>query len=354
MKLLSRYIISTMIRFNLLVLVIVLGMEFFILLIGEFTDIGHGNYGLLQAVLYVVMSLPANVYSLFPMCGLLGSLIGLGLLGSHSELVVMRVSGVSVWQIIFSVLKAALILIIIVTIVGEWIAPASQHWANREKILAESAGQATESAGGIWVKYNDAFINIQHVSQTMRLEGITEYQFNPGRQLVMALYAKAAEKKQGKWLLYDAQVSYFSAQGVQSEKLSTMKWPIEINSRILGVSRGNLSEMNLWELFNYILYRHHNALSSGLFVLSFWQRLLAPISSLIMIFLAVPFIFGPLRSVTMGVRIVTGAALGFTFYLLNQFFGPVSLVYNIPPIIGASLPTILFALLAIYFMRRTK
>ena len=62
-----------------------------------------------------------------------------------------------------------------------------------------------------------------------------------------------------------------------------------------------------------------------------------------MMLLAIPFIFGPLREVSMGVRMVSGVAVGFCFYLLNQFFGPISLVYQFSPILAALLPTLVFA-----------
>ncbi len=58
--------------------------------------------------------------------------------------------------------------------------------------------------------------------------------------------------------------------------------------------------------------------------------------------MALSFIFGPLRSVPMGVRVVTGISFGFVFYVLDQIFGPLTLVYGIPPIIGALLPSASF------------
>ena len=354
MTLLSRYISMTIIKFILLVLVIVLGMEFFILLIGEFNDIGHGKYGLAQALLYVALSSPGNLYGLFPMVGLLGSLIGLGLLGSHAELIIMRTAGMSVWKIILSVLQAALLMTILITLIGEWIAPVCQHWANQVKVQAESAGQATKSGGGVWIKSGNSFVNIGHVFAGKHLEKITQYEFNAHHQLMQALVADSAREHHGQWQIEKVEISQFNDSGVKSIKKASMPWTVQLDPKLLGASRNNMSEMNLWELFNYISFRHRNGLAAGLFSLTFWQRLMTPLSSLVMIFLSVPFVFGPLRSVTMGVRIVTGAAFGFTFYLLNQFFGPFSLVYNIPPVIGASLPTVIFAVIAWFLMRRVR
>ncbi len=55
-----------------------------------------------------------------------------------------------------------------------------------------------------------------------------------------------------------------------------------------------------------------------------------------MMLMALSFIFGPLRSVSMGVRVVTGISFGFLFYVLDQIFGPLSLVYGLPPILARS------------------
>ena len=68
--------------------------------------------------------------------------------------------------------------------------------------------------------------------------------------------------------------------------------------------------------------------------------------------MALSFIFGPLRSVAMGVRVVTGISFGFIFYVLDQIFGPLTLVYGIPPIIGALLPSASFFLISLWLMMR--
>ena len=71
-----------------------------------------------------------------------------------------------------------------------------------------------------------------------------------------------------------------------------------------------------------------------------------------MMMIAIPFIFGPLRSSTMGSKLLAGAAVGFGFNILNRFFGPLSHVYQWPPFLAAIIPTCIFALLGVYLMRR--
>ena len=61
-----------------------------------------------------------------------------------------------------------------------------------------------------------------------------------------------------------------------------------------------------------------------------------------MMLLALSFIFGSLRSVTAGARIVTGICFGFLFYVINEIFGQMSVVYSVPALVGAIMPSLLF------------
>ena len=73
-----------------------------------------------------------------------------------------------------------------------------------------------------------------------------------------------------------------------------------------------------------------------------------------MMLLALSFIFGPLRSVTAGARIVTGICFGFLFYVVNEIFGPLSLVYKVPPLFGALMPSILFLIITWWLLSRKR
>ncbi|MFT5451520.1 MAG: lipopolysaccharide export system permease protein, partial [Enterobacterales bacterium] len=74
----------------------------------------------------------------------------------------------------------------------------------------------------------------------------------------------------------------------------------------------------------------------------------------VMMFLALSFISGPLRTVTIGARIVLGMVVGYGFNMLSSIFGPVSLIYQMPPILAASLPIILFAVIAAVMLKNAR
>jgi len=354
MTIVSRYIFKHIATMVGLVLLILASMEIFIRFFNELGDIGGGNYTAFRAFVYVLFHMPSQVYMFIPIASLIGGLMGLGLMATHRELVVLRASGQSVMQIMVMVLKATLILVIVVSFVGEVLAPKASHFAENLKAQSLSGGQATRTSEGIWLRDNDNFIHIGHALPGGRLENISRYMFNAKHQLVLSSYAKYAQYKEGRWDMFDVKEYILSEDSVQTRTYDVRDWGLSVMPSLISVTSVDPSEMSLVTLYHYIQEQEENRSQAGRYELSFWQRIYQPLATLVMMMLAIPFVFGPLRSATMGFRLLIGVACGFGFYLLNQFFGPISLVYQFPTAIMALLPTLLFGLIATLMLKRVK
>lgn len=344
MNILDRYIAKIIIEATLLALLVLIGMQSFMLFVGELHDIGIKNYGLLQALIYVPMQLPSNVYVFFPIAGIIGCIMGLGRLAVHSELIVMRAAGVSIAKITISVIKAAVLMLIIVTFIGEWWAPYLQHHADVRKTMAMSGGQTLNTMQGTWVRDGNNFIYINQVLPNGELQNVTRYQFANNHQLILASSAQTGTYQDGRWIFQNIEQSTLKKNQVTSQHFDQQKWDVTFNPRLLRMTTLDPSQLSLPRLYHYIQYLKQTNQAASKTEFAFWQRVFQPLATLIMICLGVPFIFGPLRSVTMGLRILTGIVVGFGFYTLNQFFGPLSMVAQLPPLLAAALPAILFAL----------
>jgi lipopolysaccharide export system permease protein len=111
-------------------------------------------------------------------------------------------------------------------------------------------------------------------------------------------------------------------------------------------------ELSLSGLYDYVTYLKASEQDASRYELALWRKVTQPFSIAVMMLMALSFIFGPLRSVTMGARILSGVVAGFTFYISSEFFGPLSLVYSIPPVFGAVMPSIVFLTVALALLRR--
>jgi len=181
------------------------------------------------------------------------------------------------------------------------------------------------------------------------------YQFDDNLKLIKASFANYADyiKDQDKWYLYDIRETTFGPQETKSNHVSQYAWDSAIDPqilRVLGVKY--LGKLSLSGLRQTIRYRKANGLNAGPYQLAFWKKIVQPIATIVMMFLAIPFIFGPLRNSTMGLKIVSGILVGFCFYTLNGIFGHVSLLYPVHPFWGATLPTIIAFVVGCWMLKK--
>lgn len=354
MKTMDRYIGKTILSAIGLVTLVLVALEMFILFVAELDNLGEGDYNLASAFIFILFQMPYQVYLFFPIATLLGSLIGLGTLASTSELIAIRTAGATVFQIVMAVLKAAIILIVFVTILGETVMPKWVHVSMDRKAILKSGTQALKTSYGVWFRSGNNFIHINSVMPGYHLKDIEQYQFNKQHQLVLSRSIKELRYVGGRWVMSGIETSALSPEKIKIKKTTEAIWNVALSPSLLALTNVEPYEMNLEQLYRYIKIEHKEHQSVVRYELAYWQRWFQPFVSCVMVFLAIPFIFGPLRESSMGARIVMGTLLGFGFHMLNKFFGSASLVYQFSPIIGAAGPAVIFSLIAFAMMRRVK
>jgi lipopolysaccharide export system permease protein len=350
MTILQRYIAKTIIIYSALVVLVVVGLSFFIQLLTELHDVGSGDYNITQALIYAFFRLPYSIYQFSPMLVLLGGIVALGLLASQQELMVMRASGVSKKQLMKSVAIAAFVLITIATLLGECIAPHANYMAVKRKDSAQNGGQAVATQSGVWIHEGNNFLHVDRMIGKHHLEGVTRYEFDGAHHLLASYYAKSLDYRNGEWQLHDLVKTIFKNDQTISEELTTGTWDLTLSPNLLNVGLVDPAELSLPYLSTYSAHLKQNGLQATAFQFEFWKRIFQPLSTLVMMLLAVPFVLSAPRSVAMGWRMLLGVLIGFAFYILNSFLGQFSVVYQISPLIAAIFPTVLVAVVGYFFL----
>lgn len=349
---LERHIAKTILVATGLAALIIVGVLFLMTLLGEMKDIGQGDYAFIQAVFYVCLRLPNQLYQFSPMLVLLGSTVGLSTLASHRELAVMRASGFSIKRIIYSVLMAAFLLVILVSVVGEWVAPRLSYQAEVRKENLQNGGQSVVTGSGIWFHVENNFIHVQHVMGRQLLEGVTRYQFDNQHHLQAAYFARQLILENNQWQMKDVVKTDFYHERTKSVSLAKAPWDLKFNPNLLNVGLVEPNELSLPKLAKFARYLEKNGLQATQYRYDFWQRIFQPFASVVMVFLAIPFVLGALSQSTLGWRIMAGVMVGFVFFISNAFLGQLSIVYQVPPMFAAILPLLLFLILGLFLSRK--
>ncbi|KTD33775.1 LPS export ABC transporter permease LptG [Legionella israelensis] len=355
MKLLDRYIAKTVLSAIALVTLMLAGLQIFILFVNQLDDLGKADFGIVQAAFFVLLQMPYQVYLFFPMASLLGCLIGLGILANHSELVVMRAAGMSITQITLAIFKVSVLLILLVTVIGEMFIPRMASYANDFKMSSLSKGQTLRTAKGVWLRDQNRFIMIGAIMPNHVLRLVYQFQFDTEHRMQSARLIDQIRLENKHWQAYNINETRFHKDNrTSSHHIDSMPWDVAVNPAVLSISGNEPDEMSLKQLRRFIREQKRNKQNVMDYKLAYWQRLIQPLTTMVMMILAIPFIFGPLRSSTMGSKFLIGATVGFGFYIVNRFFGPVSMVYQWPAELAAVGPTLMFSIIGVYLMRRVR
>ncbi|WP_193015710.1 LPS export ABC transporter permease LptG [Proteus sp. FME41] len=352
---LDRYIGRTILQSILMTLFLLVSLSGIIKFVDQLRKVGQGDFTTLDAGIYAILNILKDVQIFFPMAALLGALLGLGALATRSELVVMQASGFTRLQIAGSVMKTAIPLVLITVLIGEWGAPQGEQYARNyraEKIMGNSLVSTNR---GMWAKDGNQFIHINRIKSQNEMQGITLYDFNDDRKLATVRYASSATYDVNKktWMLKQVEQSDLTnSQKITGKKQVSLEWPTRLTPEKLSVVALDPDALSISGLYQYVKYLKQSGQESANYELNFWKKIFAPISVAVMMLMALSFIFGPLRTVPMGLRVVTGISFGFLFYIVNEVSGRLSLVYGIPAVIAALVPGILFLTLSLWLLMK--
>jgi len=354
MRILDRYIGQAVLVSIVSVMVVLAALFILISFANEFEKIGQADYTIWQAVMYVLLRIPQNIYEIFPMAALLGTMLGLGALSKKSELVIIRASGVSRLRISLAVIKSAAMLIVLVVIIGEIVAPPALEYANQTRLKALASQLSLNTDYGLWARDGNTFIHVRNVEHDGRLVDINLYTLNDTGSLDKQLHADTARYTGDVWELRNVTESYIDHVGIQQTLIPQLKWQTLLDPELVGIVSLEPTNLAIWKLLDYIQYLRSNGLESKQYELAMWNKLIAPFTILAMVLLAVPFVFRSQRQTSVGLQIVVGFLIGIVFYIVSRLAGQIGLVYDLMPAISASLPTLLVFALAAWQFRRTR
>jgi lipopolysaccharide export system permease protein len=188
----------------------------------------------------------------------------------------------------------------------------------------------------------------------LRVQDVKIYNFDDKHQLRSILSAKEGEFGNGVWNLRQVEDVRFEGNGFTRTTLEHLAWESLIHPETLESLAVSPNFLPMPALYQYITYLQDNRLDASRYELAFWIKLVKPFSALIMLLIAMPFVFGPLRSVGVGQRLLVGILLGLGFHLFNQALNYTVLGYGLNPLISALLPSLLFTVGGVLAIRKLR
>jgi lipopolysaccharide export system permease protein len=352
MNLLASYIVSSILRATALVALVLVAVASVVEFVGQLDDVGLGSYGLPQALAYVALRIPHKLFDVLPAAALIGSLLGLGNLAVHRELVVMRASGISQYRLVAAAGAAGAVLLVIMWLLGESLAPSLGDYARRARTDALFEDVNTASARSTWFREGDRFFNLRDPAQgeaggqrlsVFERDGPTALRRFEEGELVAPVDPDSDVRD-----ILDYAETEFTATGTAAQRVARLRRDVGLSPEMLELSEVRVDLLELPELLQWIGYLESRDLDASRFLGAYWGRIASSASVVLMTMLALPFVLGSLRSASASARMIVGLVIGLGYYVLGELAANSREVFALDPVVAAWAPVaVLFAITAL-------
>lgn len=304
---------------------------------------------------YVSLRAPQIIAFALPFSVLLGSLVTLATLNQNSEVVSMKSGGLSAHQILAPLILASMLVAIGSFLFNETVvAPSTARLSAWQKVEFGPIPKEANVRTNVWVKDGNNLVNaktvtgrgsnviLRDISIFARTEnglksllqadegrftgdgwtisGVTEFDVRKGSE----------EQKDSITLGNSLQPDQFTLSDVNAEGLT---W-LQLRSAIAELKAAGRPTMSL-----------EGAL---------WHKIAKPLSAILMPLLGGVAAFGLARSGQLFIRAVIGMALGFAYFVAENFALAMGNIGAYPPLLAAWSPFILFFLIGETVLIRTE
>jgi lipopolysaccharide export system permease protein len=316
------------------------------------------RYTVLDALQFILYTLPQRSMDLAPVIVLMGSILALAGLNKHSEIIAVRAAGVSLLRLFGAVAVPAGLLVVLLYTVSEYVAAPLYQQAEIQKTLTRSGQPNLLTGKGLWSNNERRFFNVRALKGSEIPRSIYLYEFAPDGRLLNFIYADHAQltRNRRRWdLIQVSQKTLHNGTLETSRKKHLEMGPFWSRNELpaLPLSAAGMTPSDLYEYAGYL--KTTNQLSTRIEQL-FWQRIALPLTTGAMVFLAIPIgaSVGSVRSNAFGRNLAMGAAVGIIFYLFSQLVQTGAAIIHIPPSVAAFAPVILVLSVAVGLVSRMR
>ncbi len=335
-------------------------------LLGESGDIlaypGNGEAQLWQ---YVALRVPQIVAQFLPFAVLLGTLITFVSFNQNSEVIAMKAAGVSAHQILAPLVIASLGIAILSFAFNERIVTrASASLDAWQNVGYGHVPKGENGSNDVWVRDGDDIVHAVHVGGHGRgvvLTRITLFDRDGGtlRRIVVAPSARVRLAADARGV---ARFAGWTAPGATGFNVATgVKSPLgrfdfgaEAHPDQFTLASVSADDRSLMVLGGQIRDLERAGRPTGTLLTGWWHKMSKPLSAVLMPLLAGVAAFGLARSGALFIRAVIGMALGFTYFVADNFAVAMGNLGAYPPFLAAWAPFLLFLVIGETVLIRTE
>jgi len=353
MKLLERYLFSSIVKSSISVLLGLVVLFSFFQFLEELNDVTKKGYTISIAIKYIALLLPSFFNLLLILGVMIGVVFSLGQLNSNKELQIFQVASISKKDIIFKSIKFTFFISVMLIIVLEIISPYTSQIADQLKKQAQGKPIMTQS-GQVWLKKDEKFI---HYEKNKSKNSIKVFDTENITFLKNILYAKDVKFSDGFVDIVDPRRVEIRSEGdfyIIDNKAKEELNRIELDPNQLEFLNKNVKEMSIFEIFLAMVNSMNVGINKQEIYTEIISRIIKPFTLVGMILIAIPFVLNTQRTASVGNRIFISIAIAVFAHLITKITSIVLVTKSSASFVGPFIPTIALLLIGVLVLRVKK
>lgn len=304
---------------------------------------------------YFILKIPLIITQMLPVAVLAATLFALGGLARNAELMAMRASGISLWQIGSPIAAVCLLLSLVTLAWNEYIVPPTAARANFVERVEIKGRELQTHLGrtGLWYHHDSGITNIERVDPTGRIvTGLRRYELDSSFHLVRIETIPVVRWQDGRWIAKDGtEISFLPDGAVETEEITDAILPLTESPEDFNAVARQADDQNFAELSAEVRDLTAKGIDTTRMRVELWLKLAVPFIGFVMALIGIPL--ASRHSRNSGMAATAGAALvvGFSYWIVLALTMSLGNSGVLPPIIAAWSANVIFiAIGTIFFL----
>jgi lipopolysaccharide export system permease protein len=334
------------------------------------SDIVHNKIHMLTVGDYLLNQIPSLLYLVTPLSVLLGVLVTFGLMQKSNEITAMKATGISIYRTIVPILVISMGIAGGLFLLDQWYVPyANKRVETLKNLIKGRPAQTYSRPDRKWIfgqtakKHGSAEPNrkiyyYEFYEPDRNVFGnISSFELDPHSfQIAKRIYASRAHWSDSldKWVFENGWERTFNGDNVTQYQPFEVDTFAELNEEPNYFKKEvrQSQEMSYDELRNYIRDLQQSGFDVVRLKVALQKKLAFPLITLVMAVLAVPFALSMGRKGALS-GVATALIIALVYWVTSNLFEAMGNVSQLPPLIAAWAPDIIFGLTGGYMILKT-
>ena len=314
----------------------------------------RGDAQLLYIAKVLGISVPTMLYELSPMIFVIGTTVALSGFSRDLGFVALQAGGLSKIQITTIVVSYSIVFSLFIFIWGEIVVPMSE--TAKSRIMADRGLDTASQIGEFsrWVRNGNQFIYFDNISRQDSISGVQIYEFDEAGKFARYVLARSAaiHDDVDSIKLDHVVETTLTDFGVNRQFSDSMEFETSLDFKILGAQESDPFKLRIDQLNSVIGFLRLNQQKTEFFELAFWNRIVIPLSVIVMALFSVIFTFRLRRGLSRGHFALVGLIFGLIYFAIQQSAGYVVILNGLSPFVGTFGTFLVFTIGAFIMLRR--